>query len=105
MYGNSAELKIRFNEFYSAAAFNSAIGKLNAKDGEARLDRAFQLAVQKVFTKDGGVRTEVPRSVCLMATCLFIRTLFMCKVKNGARTSTSAQVSNRSSEEAKQCFL
>ena len=60
-YGQSAEIPIKFNDFYSVKAFSNALDKLKPKNGNPRLDKAYQLAAEIMFTEEGGASPGITK--------------------------------------------
>lgn len=54
LYSGEATKEITFGQYSSEFDFNEAIDKLPLEKGEARLDKALQLASSEMFADDGG---------------------------------------------------
>ena len=61
LYGQTSDLAIKFNDFFSVKAFSDALDKLKPKDGNPRLDKAYQVAAEKMFTARSGARPNAAK--------------------------------------------
>ena len=60
MYGQTAGISIKFNNFYSVRAFNFALDKIVPENGAASLDKGLQVAAEQLSTSSVVVLPGVP---------------------------------------------
>jgi hypothetical protein len=60
-FSATADLQIRFNQYYDSASFNKAVDRIGLLGSVTRIDLAFNLAREQLFNPKFGARTNVPK--------------------------------------------
>ena len=66
VYSTSAHVAISFTQYTSYLRFYYAVGRIPYTRGVTRIDLALKVAAQRVFSDDGGVRSNVPKILVVM---------------------------------------
>lgn len=66
VYSTGARVAISFTQYTSYSKFYYAVRRIPYARGVTRIDLALKLAAERVFSADGGVRSNVPKILVVM---------------------------------------
>ena len=66
-FSSHAQVRIRFSENLDQVGFQSTVDSLPFAAGGTRFDRAFQVAANDLFSRSGGVRSDLPKILIILS--------------------------------------